>query len=143
MPISGTEPRWWRKRAHRAVAFDQIGDAVRDLGIVNGVLALTARLIRRVSARRARLIKYYLLAQPILRNAEMPSQSSRIEVFLIRPDDAITSEFPRPSAVIARRFSDGALCLVARSRGKFAGFLWLSLRPYEEDEVRCTYVTLP
>jgi len=128
---------------NRAGVLNQIADAIRHLGLVDGVLAVTARLIRRVSFGRVRLIKYYLLAQPIIQNPQTPSRSSRIEVFLIRADDAVTSEFPRPSAVIARRFSDGALCLVARSGGRFAGFLWLSLGPYEEDEVRCRYGTLP
>jgi hypothetical protein len=45
--------------------------------------------------------------------------------------------------VIARRFAEGAVCFVARSGERFAGFIWLQLSPYEEDEVRCRYVPTP
>jgi hypothetical protein len=35
------------------------------------------------------------------------------------------------------------VCLVALKAGTFAGFLWLTLGSYREDEVRCRYVPMP
>lgn len=40
-------------------------------------------------------------------------------------------------------FSCGAKCLVAFKDGKFIGFLWLLLGPYQEDEVRARFILLP
>jgi hypothetical protein len=57
--------------------------------------------------------------------------------------DPVVRQFPRPDWAAPYRFNQGAVCLVALKAGTFAGFLWLTLGSYQEDEVRCRYVPLP
>jgi hypothetical protein len=128
----------------RIARVDLVAGAVRRLGLVDALLDVLARALNRVSGGRVRLIKYYLLAQPVPAQAPMPlARASRIEIVPVTRDDPVTAECPRPETVIARRFAEGAVCLTARAADRFAGFLWLSLGAYEEDEVRCRYVMTP
>jgi hypothetical protein len=49
-----------------------------------------------------------------------------------------------PAKVVAARFAQGAQCLVATAgNGQIAGYLWLVIGPYEEDEVRARFVPHP
>lgn len=100
--------------------------------------------LSRLSRGRCRLFGYRLVAQPVAASPfvrSRPSETMRVD--RVAPDDPITAQFPRPQDVIARRFAEGSICFVARSGERFAGFIWLQLSPYEEDEVRCLYVPTP
>lgn len=114
--------------------------AFSQLGAANGSLYLLARVLSRISGNRIRLIRYLLMAQPVpdaaATNNRLTSSSSIREV---KADDPVVAQFPRPSHVIAKRFADGATCLVAEIKGRFAGFIWLAHGGYDEDEVRCRY----
>jgi GNAT superfamily N-acetyltransferase len=52
----------------------------------------------------------------------------------------LLTQAPRPAAVIADRYAQGALCFAAIREERLAGFLWLCPRRYREDDVRCTFV---
>ena len=118
-----------------------IRDTLRQLGLVSGLLYLLARLLSRASGDRIRLVRYLLVAQPVpLAGQTLLRPPSNSPVRTVGADDPIVVAFPRPPEVIARRFKDGALCLVAESRSRFTGFLWLAFDHYEEDEVRCRYM---
>lgn len=124
-------------------AFRIVAETIRELGWTNGFLYLASRALERLSAGRARIVRYYLVAQPVPIRAEpvcRPSQ--RNPIAFVDAGDPLTRAFPRPAEVIARRFSNGNRCLMARSGERFTGFLWLARGSYEEDEVRCRYELL-
>ena len=101
----------------------------RKLGALNGMLLLADRLLGALSGNQARIIRYYLAAQPvpsISPDALRPTVTSSIRQ--IDGEDPIVADFPRP-----------ARCYVAEVRGQFAGYLWLAFGGYDEDEVRCRY----
>lgn len=118
-------------------------DAVRRLGVIDGTLYLASRALARASRGRVRMVKYHLVAQPIPPSRLRQAAAGALRIAPAAAGDAWTRHFPRPDAVIARRYADGATCLVASSNDRFAGFLWLCFGPYEEDEVRCRFVPLP
>ena len=100
--------------------------------------------LSRVSKGRCRLFGYRFYAQPVPDRAFVRARAGAgMRVDRVEPDDAIVAQFPRPRHVIARRFEQGAVCYVARSDDRFAGYIWLQLAGYEEDEVRCRYVPSP
>jgi hypothetical protein len=109
-----------------------------ELGGVDASLYYVDRLLSGLSGGRARLIRYYLVAQPI-HPAPACRPSAKQAVALLDPADPLVASFPRPPEVIAKRFTDGAKCFLARSGEVFAGFLWLAENAYDEDEVRCRY----
>lgn len=117
---------------------------MRQLGWLNGCLYALDRLLVAVSGGRARLHKYYFVAQPVAEKRWLPPQrGATLEVRQVTASDPIISEFPRPSAAASYRFSQDAVCLVEFKAGKCVGFIWFTLGPYQEDEVRCRYVPLP
>ena len=50
---------------------------------------------------------------------------------------------PVPAEILERRFRQPTRCLGAFQNGRFVGYMWLCFGPYEEDEVRCTFVPQP
>lgn len=118
--------------------FQRIRTTYKQLGALDGSLYYVSLLLARISLGHARLIRYYLVAQPVHGEAAC-RPSAKNPVTELAPDDPLIASFPRPPAVIARRISDKAQCFVARSGNEFAGFLWLAYGAYDEDEVRCRY----
>jgi GNAT superfamily N-acetyltransferase len=121
-----------------------VSDAVQALGWRDGLLYLLARGLERGSRGKLRLIKYFLVAQPVPPQRVLAvSGRNTLEIARTHPSDPIVASFPRPPAVIERRFADGGLCFTAIKGGEFVGFLWLHDHPYEEDEVRCLFRPYP
>lgn len=112
---------------------------VRQMGAWNSLLYLVSRVLDRASGGRVRLIKYYIVAQPIAVSALL-RPDAKTELRFTEAGDPLIRHFPRPTEVIARRYADGARCITATVNGTFAGFIWWQHDRYEEDEVRCTYV---
>lgn len=113
----------------------------RQLGTFTGTFYSVARLLERSSRGRIRLIRYLIVAQPVPPPlANQPPPRGKLLVRQVGADDPMVALFPRPGAVIERRFRDGAVCLVASIDDKFAGFLWLAFNRYDEDVVRCRYL---
>lgn len=117
---------------------------LRELGPLAGSLFAVKRLLEGVSAGRVRVHAYHLVAQPV-KEAPMlgPRRGRSIEVREVDEAEVVSLPVPRPGAVISDRFRQGARCLAAYADGKFVGFLWYLVGPYEEDEVRCRFVPLP
>jgi hypothetical protein len=123
---------------------DRFRQLIRQMGWVNGVLYVFDRLLATVSGRRVCLHKNYLVAQPVPRKRRLPPhRGTAIEVRQITAFDPIIREFPRPAWAAPYRFNQGATCLAALQAGKFIGFMWLTLGPYQEDEFRCRFVPVP
>jgi hypothetical protein len=112
----------------------------------NAASFVMSRTLETLTSGRSRIIKYHLVAQPTASISERHSGrpgSKRLKVEIATPDHPVVMQFPRPQAVIARRFASGARCFVATLGGEFAGFLWIQEGAYEEDEVRCVFVPEP
>lgn len=111
-----------------------------ELGWLNGMLYLATRSLEKISRGHIRIVRYYVVAQPVpaIDTARIRA-SARHTVSNTPPDDPLVTSFPRPPAVIAKRFRDGNICFTARADDRFAGYLWLALNAYDEDEVRCRY----
>jgi hypothetical protein len=121
-----------------------IGHTIRHLGWLNGFLYALARVLVIVSGNRAHIHKYYLVAQPVAKKCWLPPHRGQgFEIRQVAAFDPLVSQFPRPEWAAPYRFNQGAVCIAALKAGKFVGFLWLTLGPYREDEVRCRYVPLP
>jgi hypothetical protein len=116
-----------------------------DLGAVNALLYLCNRALKRLSASRAFLQRYYLMVQPLDISLPMPRRLGRdLQVREVGRADAVLATLPRPPEVLQSRYEQGSTCLAAwRSSGEFAGFIWLAPGVYEEDEVRCTFLPQP
>ena len=116
----------------------------KTLGWRDGALYTLSRMVEAISMRRCRIVKYYLVAQPV---AAQPLVSvPPAPDFLIAQVDAhnpLVAQFPRPEAVIRGRYASGAVCFAASKQGRLVGFIWLKHGSYHEDEVRCVFVPLP
>jgi GNAT superfamily N-acetyltransferase len=119
-------------------------EAVRNFGWLNAALYFAARGLSILTFGAVRIVKYYVVAQPVPAKPLLPS-GARTDLLIVRTfaGDRIVADFPRPPEVVAWRFSAGGLCFTARKGDRFVGFLWLHDRPYEEDEVRCLFVPKP
>ncbi len=124
--------------AARCMPADRLKRLFTELGRKEAALYLFAQALSRVTGGRLRLLRYHLVAQPVIAHADIrPSAQSTIREVHAR--DPLCTSFPRPKRVIAQRFADGATCLAAEHKGRFAGFIWLARDAYNEDEVRCRY----
>lgn len=98
------------------------------------------RLLQKLSGGRAGLHVYLFCAQPVnalALNGVRDDAGTRIVPVL--PGDPLLQSFPRPPAVLARRFASGATCHAALVKDQFAGHVWLASGHYDEDTVRCRY----
>jgi GNAT superfamily N-acetyltransferase len=99
-----------------------------------------ARLLEIATRGALRLVSYRFVAQPVPQDGETaPARAGAIELRRLQADDPLVTQLPRPPAVIARRFRDGAHCLAAIKGERLVGFLWFKESEYVEDEVRCCY----
>jgi hypothetical protein len=126
-------------------AGSKLREAIKDLGWGDGLLYMCSRALEAASGGRARVIKYHFVAQPVPENALSTGRAvANTVISRAAPDDPIVERFPRPRAVIERRYAEGAVCFVARTRSdELAGFIWIKQHQYMEDEVRCLYVLDP
>jgi hypothetical protein len=124
-----------------AVGFSQ---TIRQLGWLDGWLYALARALAGMSGNRIRIHKYYLAVQPVAKKSWLPPRRGQsFEIRQVAEFDPLVKQFPRPHFAAPYRFNQGAVCFVALNAGTLAGFLWLTLGPYQEDEVRCRYIPLP
>lgn len=128
-PAAPAPGRLQRLRAH----FD-------NLGALDGSLYLMDQLLQRVSAGQLRVLRYHVVAQPLSSGATAMRPDGKTVIELADGKHPLVTSFPRPPAVIAQRFANGAQCLLATVAGQFAGYLWWQTGHYEEDEVRCQFV---
>ena len=121
-----------------------LGAAIEQLGWLNGCLYALSRTLAGASGGRVRIHKYYFVAQPVQKTPWLPGRRGQsFEVREVAEADPLVRLFPRPARAAPLRFGQGAVCFAALRKGALAGFLWLTLGPYQEDEVRCRYVPLP
>lgn len=119
-------------------------DAFRTFGPFDGMLFLIGRLLAAATGGRCRIQRYVLVAQPVASvTLAGVARSASLEIRPVEIDEARTLAWDRPMEVIERRYRDGAFCLGAFMKGRFVGFQWAMVGPYEEDDVRSLFVPMP
>lgn len=125
-------------------SLSRIQSAIKRLGMVDALLYVCAVSLRRVSGRRARLISYILVAQPVAKSDRLATgRGKSIEVTQLDPDNIRKLTQPRPAEIIEFRLRQGAVCFGAFSNSTMVGFIWLVRPAYDEDEVRCRFEPVP
>jgi hypothetical protein len=88
--------------------------------------------------------RYFLMAQPLKIPIKLPKRlGSSLRVASIDTESADLAKLPRPYPVLLGRLESGSVCLGVYLGKDLAGFIWLHVGNYVEDEVRCTYVPKP
>ena len=114
-----------------------------EFGAFSGLLYLLDQAFAR-SHSRFRVFDYELMVQPVASEPIAPVNLTRsFDVREIYEGDPLLASLPPPPAVIADRYRQGAVCLGAFQKGEFIGYQWLCFGPYDEDEVRCTFISKP
>lgn len=113
-----------------------------QLGWPNAALYWLGRALDKASAGRCTLHRYRFVAQYVGDTPLGPSarRGADIDIRAHLPDEPPPDGYPRPHAVVKARFAQGAHSLTAWRGGRLAGFLWLVLDAYQEDEVRARYL---
>jgi GNAT superfamily N-acetyltransferase len=122
----------------------RLRDTVATLGFANALCTWIDNRLNRVSRGRVRLMRYLFLVQPLSPEPRVAARNAaRIPVRMMTAADVAGVAWPVPARVIERRLANGSVSFIAEIRGEFAGYLWIHCGPYEEDEVRCTFVPTP
>ena len=118
-------------------------DMSAAIGPWNATLFSVSRLSRIVAGNRIRIVKYYFTAQPVVAPDGGARGSGTFDFTWADASSELLKQADRPASVLASRFDQGALCLVAARQNELAGFVWFVTGPYEEDEVRARFVPGP
>ncbi len=114
---------------------------VKELGPLNSLLYVVHSVLSNPTNGWARIERFLLVAQPVPIAPRLPpSRAASLEIRQLMPGDHLLTQCPRPEAVIADRYSQGAICLAAVKNDVLQGFLWLIHGGYEEDVARVRFV---
>ena len=114
-----------------------------EIGWFNTVLHGLNRLFATLGMP-LRIIRYRFTAQPIAATSLLPPRrGTAIDVRMLAEGDPALSKLPLTPEVLRYRFGQGAVCFGAFLEGEVAGCLWFCFGRYDEDEVRCLYLTYP
>jgi GNAT superfamily N-acetyltransferase len=112
----------------------------REIGTANALLYVASRVLGTVTGGHARLVKYYITAQPVHGHELTPPRRGRqIIVDEATAEQVLSLPADRPRQVLEARLGQGGRCLIARKDGVPVGFQWFTLVDYVEDEVRCVF----
>lgn len=121
----------------------KLRSAFREFGAFSGTLYLLDQAFARTGSRFG-IFDYELMVQPVAEQSKAPANLTRaFEVREIPEGDELHAATPPPEQVIQARYAQPCVCLGAFQKGSFIGYQWLCFGPYEEDEVRCTFVPHP
>ena len=114
-------------------------------GWTDGILYLFSRTLAGMSRGRARFVRYALTVQPLASMPPVPER--RTGRFTVREIGATETQLlaamQRPMAALLDRYRQGAFCLGLFRSDELAGFAWLTIGAYQEDEVRCRFLPAP
>jgi len=117
----------------------RLHSTVAELGWLNAGLYLLDLALRRLTSQRWCLRKYQLVAQTLSGPSLAAGRGTDIDVRLLASAAELPPGYPRPAAVIADRYAQGARSLAAFRGGELTGFLWFLADAYQEDEVRVRF----
>ena len=117
---------------------------IRQMGVAGWMLYATDRLLDRVTRGRARLWAFRFYAQPVpVRPMLSPSQSTKLRVGKLAPDEIDPLCFDRPAGAIEERFAAGSTCIAALDAQELAGFMWLHFGTLRERLLACDFEPVP
>lgn len=123
--------------------FSRLLSPFKEFGPFDGLLYGIDRLLARLGSP-LRLYAYDLMVQPIASQSRVPDSLKRnLVVREIGRDDPALAQMPLTEETLAFRLRQPVVCLGAFHKGVLIGYMWLCFGPYDEDEVRCTFETLP
>ncbi len=124
-------------------ALSKIRSAFAAFGLFAGSLYLLQRALQLRNAP-LRLLFYDLMSQPVA-NTELasPRLTAAVVVRDITSDAESLAKLPRPKEVIDFRLEQKVVCLGAFRKNTLIAAQWFCFGPYEEDEVRCSFVPRP
>lgn len=108
----------------------------------DGMLALLARALRRVSRGRMRVLHYRVVAQPVPAAAARPAAGA-LAVERVGPEHPLLAQFPHRRDALRRRFAEQALCFAAHRDGALAGYLWVQEAAFMDRDAGCRFVPAP
>lgn len=111
----------------------------REFGAAAGTVYLLERLLQRLSpACSAQL--HELVEQPVPGAALLPpAHAQHLRYVVLQRDSPELAAMPRPAAIVAARFDQGAVGLAVYLRDKYVGYVWLAFDHYDEDQLRCRF----
>ncbi|MGK2951727.1 MAG: N-acetyltransferase family protein [Thiobacillus sp.] len=116
----------------------------KDLGPINAPLYLLHKALSVPTGGRAKVERFIFVAQPIHDTPLLPPGKAATSIVRqINPGDPLLSQCPRPAAVIADRYAQGAICLAIVKNDILQAFLWLIHKHYDEDVARVRFVLPP
>jgi len=118
----------------------QLLRTIRQLGCLNALLLMLARVIGKASKGRWRLQRYLFLAQALPAAPLCAGRGRDIQIRLLTEAAGAPEGCPRPAAVLRDRYRQGAQGLAAFREDRLAGFLWFVFGAYREDEVRAQFI---
>ncbi|MCB1943810.1 MAG: N-acetyltransferase [Candidatus Accumulibacter sp.] len=126
-------------RSMKLSAWQRLRATYRQLGFIRTSTYVTDRLLRALNPTFC-LYQYQLVAQPLSEQPRLPANRGKAFSFrVLDAPDPLLDSLPRPTAVIAQRFAQGAQCLAAVKDERLAGCIWFARGSYMEDEVRVDY----
>lgn len=125
--------------AGRIPMTNRLRHTVMQLGWLNASLYLLGRVLEALSGGRWRLYRYLFVAQHLPAGSLCATRGRDIEVRLLPTLADLPPTYPRPPAVLRRRYAQGAQSLAAFRGAALVGFLWFLFDGYQEDEVRARY----
>lgn len=127
----------------RFASWQPLHRLVRELGAGTAALYVIDRLLRRCS-QASSLTCYRFMVQPLREQPRLPPHRGQgFEFRLLDADAPALAGLARPPEVIARRFAEGAQCLMATKNQALAGCIWFTSDTYREDDVRVDYLLPP
>ncbi len=125
-----------------SAVFEKFASPFKEFGPA-GTFYIADRVFRRVSSG-VTVHFYELMAQPLADKPLLPPRLGKnVVVREIQRDDPAVGLMGLTDEVLAFRFNQSTVCLGAFKKGTFIGSMWFCIGPYEEDEVRCTFVPQP
>lgn len=115
----------------------------REFGLGAGLIYVAGRVLQRISPRLD-LVYYELVAQPIGDLPFLPERVLRqVELRRIERGAPEVARMPARADIKESRFDQGAVCYGAYRGDDWLGYAWFAFDRYDEDEVRCTFLTSP
>ena len=122
--------------------FEKFASPFKEFGPA-GIFYIAHRILQRISPDFT--VQFYeLMAQPLAEKPLLPARLGKnVVVREVKRDDPAVGLMGLSDEVLALRFNQPTVCLGAFQKDTFIGSMWFCIGPYEEDEVRCTFVPQP
>jgi len=116
--------------------FSRLLEYRQQMGSWNAFWYCLSRVLLRC---RVLVYKYDIMAQPVSEEEWSRGRGRKLRLETVTSLSQLPASYPRPAAVLADRFAQGAYSVQAWREDELAGFLWLIHELYIEDEVRVHY----